>query len=105
MNFYVFFVLFVPVQNSALLAHLGVDFWGVSFFDAGGLGARSLTSNIFHNKLKMSSLHCQCTEHMLASCDTPDSDWATLLVCVGVIFLILRHLRDEEDVSESPPTI
>ena len=44
-------------------------------------------------------------EHMLASCDTPDSDWATLLVCVGVIFLILRHLRDEEDVSESPPTI
>ena len=58
-------------------------------------------------KTGMSSLHCQCTEHMLASCDTPDSDWGTLLVCVGVIFLILRHLRDEEidDDTERPPTM
>ena len=53
--------------------------------------ARSQVIN-FRNNFKMSSLHCQCTEHMLASCDTPDSDWATLLVCVGVIFLILGHL-------------
>ena len=59
-------------------------------------------------KTGMSSLHCQCTEHMLASCDTPDSDWGTLLVCVGVIFLILRHLRgneSEDDANESPSTM
>ena len=41
---------------------------------------------------------------MLASCDTPDSDWGTLLVCVGVIFLIVRHLRadESEDDTERP---
>ena len=33
---------------------------------------------------------------MAASCEMPDSDWGTLLVCVGVIFLILRHIRDKE---------
>ena len=45
---------------------------------------------------------------MLASCDTPDSDWGTVLVCVGVIFLILRHLRDDEsedDADKSPSTM
>ena len=42
----------------------------------------------------MSTLHCQCTENMLASCDTVDSDWGTLLVCVGVIFLILGGIVD-----------
>ena len=47
-------------------------------------------------KTGMSSLHCQCTDHMLASCDTPDSDWGTILFCIGVIFLFLRHIRDEE---------
>ena len=43
----------------------------------------------------MASLECQCTEYMSATCDMPDSDWGTLLVCVGVIFLILRHLNSE----------
>ena len=49
---------------------------------------------------------------MSATCDMPDSDWGTLLVCVGVIFLILRHLRDdhgddesEDDADESPSTM
>ena len=45
---------------------------------------------------------------MTATCDMPDSEWGTLIVCVGVIFLILRHLRDEEsedDARESPSTM
>ena len=69
--------------------------------------ARSQVIN-FHNNLKMSSLHCKCTDEMVASCEMPDSNWGTLLVCVGVVFLILRHLRDDEtedDASESPSTM
>ena len=72
-----------------------------------GVIARSQRIN-FHNNHKMSSLHCQCTEYMSATCDMPDSDWGTLLVCVGVIFLILRHLRgdeSEDDTDESPSTM
>eukprot|EP01048_Picozoa_sp_COSAG05_P011250 COSAG05_NODE_1049_length_6033_cov_7.763566_3_plen_48_part_00 len=45
---------------------------------------------------------------MSATCDMHDSEWGTVLVCVGVIFLILRHLRDDEsedDADESPSTM
>ena len=45
---------------------------------------------------------------MSATCDMSDSNWGALLVCVGVIFLILRHLRgdeSEDDANESPSTM
>ena len=41
-------------------------------------------------------------KHMSATCDMPpDSDWSTLLVCIGVIFLLLRHLRDEDNEGDT----
>ena len=57
-------------------------------------------------RVALSARSLSKAEHVLASCDTPDSDWGTLLVCVGVIFLILRHLRNEEsDEGEGPSTM
>eukprot|EP01048_Picozoa_sp_COSAG05_P041775 COSAG05_NODE_22182_length_266_cov_1.095808_1_plen_74_part_01 len=70
---------------------------------AAGVLARSQS---FRNKLKMASFECQCTEYMCATYDMHDTNWGTLLVCVGVIFLILRHLRNEEsDEGEGPSTM
>ena len=80
---------------------------GVSGVSVIGVLARSQALN-FHNNLKMSSLHCKCTDEMVASCEMPDSNWGTLLVCAGVILLILRHIRVDEsgdDESESPSTM
>ena len=81
----------------------------------GGYGLKSVIGVLahsqvinFHNKLKMSSLHCQCADEMVASCELPNSDWGTLLFCIGAIVFMIRHLRDEEsedDASESPPTM
>ena len=73
-----------------------------------GVLARSQRINFHNNHKNVNSTLPMHRAYMLASCDTADSDWGTLLVCVGVIFLILRHLRNDEsddDTDESPPTM
>ena len=51
----------------------------------------------------MAGLECVCTEQMRASCDIPDTNYTTLLMCAMIGWYLWRELRgDEEQDSDAP---
>ena len=50
----------------------------------------------------MAGLECVCTEQMRASCDIPDTNYSTLLMCAMIGWYIWRDLREEEQDSDAP---
>ena len=54
----------------------------------------------------MAGLECVCTEQMRASCDIPDTNYSTLLMCAMIAWYLWRELRgvrgDEEQDSDAP---
>ena len=49
----------------------------------------------------MAGLECVCTEQMRASCDIPDTNYSTLLMCAMIGWYIWRDLREEEQEQDS----
>ena len=50
----------------------------------------------------MAGLECVCTDQMRASCDIPDTDYSTLLICAMIGWYLWRELREEEEESVAP---
>ena len=50
----------------------------------------------------MAGLECVCTEQKRATCDTPDTNYSTLLMCAMIAWYLWRELREPEENSDAP---
>ena len=47
----------------------------------------------------MAGLECVCTDQMRASCDIPDTNYSTLLMCAMIGWYLWRELRGDEELD------